>query len=340
VQQDPHVADRDWDAFVAAHACGHLLQSSGWAAFRQAWGWRGRTVALREGERLVAGASVLMRRTPLGEYAYVPRGPVISPTDAAWLRLVEALREAARGALALTLEPAWPDGPEAREALAAAGFAQSAPVQPRSTVCVDLRQTEDDILSAMKQKWRYNIRLAERRGVEIVEGSADDLETFGQLMAVTARRDGFGHRPAGYYAGVWHRFGRDAHLYMARHEHQAIAAILVVHFGSQATYLYGASASTHREHMPNHGLQWHAMRRAKTDGRHWYDFWGIPDEVGLAAARGEALPEGGRGGLWGVWGFKRGFGGEIRRTVGAWTLPMRPRAYRLLQLAGRVAARR
>ncbi len=224
----------------------------------------------------------------------------------------------------------------------AAPLMPAPPVQRRSTVRLDLAPPEDQLLRAMKSKWRYNVGLASRRGISVREGSAVDLGTFATMIAETARRDGFSVRPADYYAAVWQAFGPDGHLLIAEHDGVAVAAIMTIHFGATATYLYGASSGRERHRMPNHLLQWTAIRMAKAEGRRWYDFWGIPDEVGLAAREGaDPLTVSAAGApLAGVWGFKRGFGGRVERTVGAWDDVRQRLRLRLLMAAGRIWAGR
>jgi lipid II:glycine glycyltransferase (peptidoglycan interpeptide bridge formation enzyme) len=279
-------------------------------------------VASDEAGQLVAGAQALVRGTPGGTLVYVPRGPVCAPGEPAWGELRAALRAVAgRSTVAVRYEPHWPDGESTRTWLADQGLRLAEPVQPPSTLRLDLAQDESGLLAAMKQKCRYNIGLAARRGVEVVEGDEGDLPAFGALMAETGARNRFAVRPAEYFVGAWRAFGPEhAHLYLARYEGSVLAAILVFHFADTATYLYGASGNRERGRMPNHLLQWEAIRRAKAAGLRWYDFWGIPDAIGLAARAGlsaDDVPDG-EGGLWGVWRFKRGFGGEVARSVGAW----------------------
>jgi peptidoglycan pentaglycine glycine transferase (the first glycine) len=324
--------DDRWDAFVASHRYGHLLQSSGWSRFRSGWGQRPCRVAVEDAHgRIVAGAQMLIQDTRAGAVAYVPRGPTCAPADESWPLLREAVRRHSGGSIAVRLEPHWPDSAETRRWLRAAGLRAARPVQPPSTVRIELTRAEAALLATMKQKWRYNVRLAQRHGVEVRLGGAQDLDAFGALLEQTARRDGFATRPAAYYADAWRAFGSDAHLYLAERQGQLLAAIMVFHFGDTATYLYGASADAGREHMPNHLLQWEAMRAARDEGRRWYDLWGIPDAIGRAAVDGRPLAgvDTGRGGLWGVWGFKRGFGGEVWRSVGAWDEVYAPARYRI-----------
>lgn len=351
-RESPPAEDAAWDAFVAGHPCGHLLQASAWGRFRADWGWKVRRVVVVGADGgICSGAQVLVRRTVGGALGYVPRGPVCDPRDPAWPVLHQALRRLARAScVALRIEPHWPDEAATRQRLRAAGWHECAPVQPPSTVRVDLGASEDELLAAMHPKWRYNIRLAARHGVRVRDGSVPDLPRFERLVAETAARQGFPSRPPGYYAAAWRSFGpAAAHLYMAELARPApapdstvapadpagtsgvdlLGAILVFHFGDTATYLYGGSAAGGRAHMPNHLLQWQAMRRARAEGRRWYDFWGIPDEVGRAVVAGgtpEELPPG-HGGLWGVWRFKRGFGGDVFRTIGAWEEVYSPLRY-------------
>jgi lipid II:glycine glycyltransferase (peptidoglycan interpeptide bridge formation enzyme) len=322
-----------WDGFVAGHAAGHFLQGGGWGRLRAGQGWRVARIAVDGADGTpAAGAQLLVRRSPLGPVGYVPRGPVCRVGDPAWPALLAGMRRAlGPAALALRLEPHWADGAPARDWLTRHGLREVAPVQPPSTLRLDLAPEEAALFAGLKQKWRYNVRLAERHGVAVTLGTAQDLPAFGALMAETAARDGFHARPAGYYAQVHAALGPAARLYLAWHAGQLLAGILVVHFGDTATYLYGASSDRERQRMPNHLLQWRAIQSARAAGLSTYDFWGVPDALGRAAAAGRAPDDVtvGQGGLWGVWGFKRGFGGAVWRSVGAWDLPLAPRRYAL-----------
>lgn len=326
-----------WDAWVAAHGFGHFLQSDAWARVRASAGWSVLRLVVEEADRPgqapVAGIQVLLKSTPAGKFAYAPRGPVCAPDHPAWPLLRDGLRRRLRRSVALRLEPGWPDGAHTRAVLAGAGLREAPPVQPPSTVVLDLTATEERLLASMAQKCRYNVRLAERRGVEVYVGGPEDLATFEQLLAATARRHGLSQRRAGYHAAVAAAFGPAARLYGARVLGVVVAMILVVRFGGVATYLYGASSGEHADHMPNHALQWRAIVDARQAGCRRYDFWGVPDALGrhvVAGGRAEDVPEG-EGGLWGVWRFKRGFGGSVERTVGAWDDVYAPVRYALAE---------
>jgi peptidoglycan pentaglycine glycine transferase (the first glycine) len=327
-----------WEHFVAAHPASHILQTAAWGALKAQFGWHVERIALADGGKLVAGAQVLYRRLPLGLglLAYVPRGPVVEWHDGAQVSSLLAAAERAaqaRGAFALMLEPDLPDGQETRTQLSSLGFAPAPlTIQPPRTIVVDLTGDEDQLLARMKQKTRYNLRLAERKGVTVREATLADLPTFHALMQATAERDDFGvHSPA-YYEAAYRLFvpsGR-ACLLLAEVAGEPTAAVMVFALGQRAWYFYGASGPAHREKMSPYLLQWEAMRWARTQGCTSYDLWGIPDEDEQTL---EAQFSGREDGLWGVYRFKRGFGGQVVRRVGAWERafsPLRYRAYRWL----------
>ncbi len=311
-QPDPQT----WDDFLCAES-GHLLQSAGWGELKTLFGWRAQRLALERQGRLVAGAQILFRRLPLGlKLAYIPRGPVADPTDNATLNaLLDALCAAARhqSAFALKIEPNWHLPP-----LYKTGAPPSLPrfsfsgegVQPRTTIHVDLTRELDAILAGMKPKWRYNIRLAERKGVTVRVGSAADVEVFYELLCITGTRDQFAIHSLDYYRAAFEMLGGHARLFIAEYEGEPLAAIFCTAFAGEAIYLYGASSNAHRERMPNHALHWAAMQWAKGCGCTRYDLWGIPD---VGAQHAAPLPDS-------LYQFKQGFGGEVVRYVGAYDI--------------------
>jgi peptidoglycan pentaglycine glycine transferase (the first glycine) len=180
----------------------------------------------------------------------------------------------------------------------------------------------------MKSKTRYNVRLAGRKGVVVREASEADLPAFHALMAITAARDRFGvHTPA-YYEAAYRLFVPQdrARLLLAEVEGEPVAALMVFALPPRAWYFYGASGDAHRNKMPTYLLQWEAMRWARSLGCTAYDLWGVPD---ADEDRLEAEFKGRADGLWGVYRFKRGFGGRLVRSVGAWDRVYAPLRYRL-----------
>jgi peptidoglycan pentaglycine glycine transferase (the first glycine) len=312
-----------WDEFVNASPQGHLLQSWGWGELKGRFDWQPLRLAVSDNGRLVAAAQVLLRRLPYSSLAYVPRGPVFDPADEEATRtLLDALHQVARGrgAMALKVEPPWPDDDHAATWWQEHGFRPSPQtIQPRRTIVVDLQPDEEAILAQMKPKWRYNIRLAGRKEVTVRQGSAAELEQFYDLMRETGERDGFGiHSPAYYQAAydLYSPSGRVA-LFLAEYEGEPLAALMAFAFGRQAIYMYGASSNRERQRMPNHLLQWEAMRWAKAQGCSDYDLWGIPDTD----------PNSPSASLGGVERFKAGFGGDTVRYAGAFDYVYSPLVY-------------
>jgi lipid II:glycine glycyltransferase (peptidoglycan interpeptide bridge formation enzyme) len=323
-EQPYTTADAEWDAFVAAHPHGSLLQTTNWARLKSRFGWSSQRVWLRRDGRLVAGAQMLFRSAALGivKIGYVPHGPLVDWDDEEQVEvLFNQIDQAAyrRGAGMLKIEPRlWQDEmpPGDWEALYRRHGCVPSPdtIQPPRTIVIDLRSSEEDILAAMKQKTRYNIRLAEKKGVTVREGTAADLPAFNQLMQITGGRDGFGiHQPV-YYRDAYDLFAPErAALWLAEYEGRPLAGVMVFAWGDSAAYLYGASSDEERQRMPAYAAQWAGICWAKRRGCATYDMWGIPDaeEDELEAGFTDRTD-----GLWPVYRFKRGFGGEIKRTVG------------------------
>lgn len=319
----------DWDALVRSHPAGHILQTSAWGQLKQAFGWRTQIVQADAG-----GALVLFRPLPFGRsLAYVPRGPVVdwrAETQARELLPVLDAACRARGAFALKWEPELPDSTDCAALLRRLGLRPSPhTVQPRRSLVVDLRGSEAELLARMKPKARYNVGLAHKKDVTArpAQGSGD-LERFIALMQATGARDAFAvHSPAYYRRAydLFHRSGQ-CELILAEHAGQILAGVMVFAQGSRAWYFYGASSSQERNRMAPYLAQWEAMRWARARSALSYDLWGVPD---ASEAELEAGFEQRRDGLWGVYRFKRGFGGALVRTIGAWDRVYNPLLYRL-----------
>jgi lipid II:glycine glycyltransferase (peptidoglycan interpeptide bridge formation enzyme) len=325
--------DNQWDAFVEAHPQASILQTTNWGALKSAFGWSAGRVAVggADGE-ITAGALVLYRRLPLrlGTIAYVPRGPLVDWSRPDVIRSLLAALDAdarRRRAVFLKVEPPLDDTPEHAECLERLGFRHSAQtVQPPRTVLIDIGGDEDAILAAMKQKTRYNIRLSARKGVQVQQTDRSGLEAFNHIVQVTGERNAFGvHTPA-YYAALFDHFAPSGQmaLFIASYEGEALAAVMVFALGQTAWYLHGASSNKHRNLMPTYAVQWEAIRWARARGCTVYDLWGVPD---ADEATLEADFQKRSDGLWGVYRFKRGFGGRLARTVGAWDRVYNPLLY-------------
>jgi peptidoglycan pentaglycine glycine transferase (the first glycine) len=326
------INERDWNSFVAASPRSHVLQSSQWGRLKERFGWRVARVAIEDNGQWRAGAQVLFR--PLGPQtiAYVPKGPVADLADTeATQALLEALHRLCRQrrAILLKIEPDLAEDPALAQRLTRLGFRPSPQtIQPQCTILLDLTPTPEEILAHMKPKTRYNIRLAGRKGVTVRQGTTEDLPGFYSLMQITGQRDGFGIHSERYYETAHRLFVPQglAKLFLATLEDQVLAGIMAFAFGQRAWYMYGASSDEHRNLMPNYLLQWEAIKWARERGCLTYDMWGIPDEE-EAVLEKEFLKR--SDGLWGVYRFKRGFGGQVVHYLGAYDYVYSPLLYRL-----------
>ncbi|MBN1120526.1 MAG: peptidoglycan bridge formation glycyltransferase FemA/FemB family protein [Anaerolineae bacterium] len=321
-----------WNATLALMPFAHVLQTWEWGEFKTSTtGWQPHRIAFMDGETVVAMAQVLTRREGPFQVMYVPKGPALDYTNEPLRKaVIDALKSYARqhGAIFIKIDPdvvigaGVPGEPDACEddlgkqiaaEWRAAGLRFSREqVQFRNSVIVDLRRSEDDLLAAMKQKTRYNVRLSPRRDVTVRFGSADDLDLLYDLYAETALRDGFVIRPLDYYRQAWGAFMQAglAQPIIAEYKGDPIAHVIVFGFGKRAWYFYGASSDEHRNRMPTYLLQWEAIRWAKAQKMVLYDFWGAPNDFD-----DEDDP------LAGVFHFKDGFGGTVVRRIGAWDYP-------------------
>ena len=326
---------RAWDSALLALPNPHILQSWAWGEFKSRHGWRATRLLFKEGDETVAAASVLQRKLPRLPLSilYVPKGPALDWTRAGLTeRVMQELARLARRERALFIKvdpdvyypedaPDFSSRParatETARLLESQGWRTSGEqIQFRNTLLLDLERSEDELLAAMKQKTRYNVRLAARRGVIVRSIGASDslserdaaLSLFYQLYAETGRRDGFVIRPPEYYGDAWGTFveGGFARLFLAEAEGEALAGLMLFGFGPTAWYMYGASSNRQRQRMPNYLLQWEAIRWAREQGCTLYDLWGAPDDLD------ESDP------MWGVVRFKLGLGGQLARGLGAW----------------------
>ena len=289
----------------------HVLQMPEWGQLKSCFGW--------DVERIVSGSDgiqLLFRKLPLGfAIAYAPRPLSGNPSQGLGNSIqveIDALCRKKR-AVFLKIEPdAWDFEPVNLGSADWPLLTSPHNIQPPRTIVISLEGSEEDILARMKQKCRYNIRLAEKKGITV--RSWDDLEGFQRMMQITGGRDGFGVHSLEYYRKAYQLFQPSgaAELLVAEFEGKPLAALMIFTSGSRSWYLYGASNDEERNRMPTYLLQWRAMQWAREHGCLSYDLWGVPDQLEEVL---EAQFEGRHDGLWGVYRFKRGFGGQVLRTA-------------------------
>ena len=315
-----------WDEFVLSQRDYSITHSFGWGELKGAFGWRPRRFILFDDGRAVAGAQILSRPIPLigGSLWYAPRGLLVDYADGAALAgLTAALRESAgrENAAVLKIEP-MAAAPELG-GLDELGWRRAGRgVQPQRTLYLELTKSEDELLAGMERRTRYNVNLAARKGVTArASRDAADLKIFYDLLEKTTERKHFLVHSLPYYEKVLELLGPAGTLLVAECDGEVLAASFVLAFGRYAYYAHAATSSRRRELKAANKLVWEAIRWAKGAGYEVFDFWGIPREPSPDNP------------LYGVYTFKKGFGGEVVEFGPPYDLPFRPFEYRILNVA-------
>lgn len=347
--------------FLQTDEWGQVKAKYGWEPIYLIWKKEGRMIEARDENLLSsfdsqpsAAALILKRQIIRNGFAarlsvlYSPKGPLLDWADQPLrARVLNDLQAFAKkeGAIFLKMDPDVvlgtgipsresdvPDkaGQSIQSELMRKGWRYSADqIQFKNTVLIDLSPSEQELLAQMKQKTRYNIRLAEKKGVTLRVGTSDDFAMLYRMYAETSIRDRFVIRDEGYYKRAWGTFLMAANApitnlqspraepLIAQVDNEPVAAIFVFYFAGRAYYVYGMSRDVHREKMPAYFLQWEALRRAKANGCRVYDLWGAPDVFDESDS------------MWGVYRFKEGLGGKVVRTLGAWDFAPNPLWYKL-----------
>ena len=346
-----------WDAFTVRHPQGHLLQSSGWGALKQQVGWQARRVLVVGPAGPRAGAQLLLRRRLGLSAAYVPRGPLFGDRWEVNVLLLAALDRLARSnrAVFLRLEPnVLEDDPQAGDlhsALLLEGFRPATPLQPHTSLHLDLSPAPEQLLAAMSKGHRADIRRAAREGVAVRPGQGTaDLAAFYAIMEQTGARADFAIHSHAYYRTAWELFQQNVaapamergaanagQLFLAEQNGVTLAACMIFAWAGAGLYLYGGSTEAGLKSGANHALQWQAIQWVRAHGGRLYDFWGVPDQFGLAALAADAaervrLEEQAKiDPLYGVFRFKKGFGGRVTRYLPAYDRVYMPPVYALWQ---------
>jgi peptidoglycan pentaglycine glycine transferase (the first glycine) len=289
-----------WDAFIEARPDTGFMQSSWWVEFRNYCGFDNFGLTLTDGDRLIGGAIVLkFMHADDSCFYYIQDGPVLPRDPLLAEDVFGALREAIderRNTESCTvshlrIEPQWKSIPDFVKDFRGIPPLTDPYLEARDTRRVDLRPSEADILAQMKPKGRYNIGLARRQGVTVIEDTTTQgFDDFQRLYKATFARRGMKPKDPDYFRALLSALRSSGHgsLFFAEYAGIRLATALVVYFGDRATYFFGGSADLHRNVMAPELMHFEIMRTAKRLGYAWYDLWGIapPESAGNHAWRG------------------------------------------------------
>ena len=318
----------EYEAFVQSHPKGNFAQSYLWGKQKPMWQWD--AIAVRGEDGAIRGSLAVMTRKVPGigrTLMYGCRGPVCDLDDReTFSQLLDGAKVLAKKykSYVIKIDPDVPSSNTAFSSMlqsfgfrAKEGGKNFEAIQPRYVFRLNVEgKTEEELLANFHQKWRYNIRLAERKGVTVRICGKEMVPAFSDLMLTTGVRDGFVTRKPEYFAAMLDNLGEHARLYMAFDPNDTpIAGTLAIHYGDKVWYLYGASSNEHRNLMPNYLLQWRMIQWAVETNCRIYDFRGVSGDVS------EDNP------LYGLFRFKQGFGGDFTEFVGEMDLVLSPVIY-------------
>ncbi|MFH1668266.1 MAG: peptidoglycan bridge formation glycyltransferase FemA/FemB family protein [Candidatus Komeilibacteria bacterium] len=297
--------------FVGAQPQSQFLQSWQWGEFQRALNKKVWRLGIKQSNQFISTAQIVSHHLPMDKsYLYLPRGPIMMPgLDIQTQRqIIELYLSKARdiayatkkeNEIFLRLEPVQGCSEEAILPLL---LQKRMSVQPQHTQILDLELDEATLLKDMHQKTRYNINLAKKKGVRIIQSNKEeDLNKFLHLAKLTAARANFEIWPDQYYHQMFANLSKEKMIsvWLAEYEKETLVANLVINYGDTVTYLHGGSANKYKELMAPHLLQWQQILWARNNDYKYYDFWGIAPKDSKKEK------------IWqGITRFKQGFGGE------------------------------
>ena len=324
----------EYKKFLESHERCNFQQSPEWAKVKDNWK---NEVILAEDEqgKIIGSLSVLIRKMPIfGNIMYSSRGPVCDIHNLEVLKqLTDGAKELAKKykAIVLKIEPDIVSNDQVfRDLVTNLGYKIKDDakdfkdeIQPRYVFRLDIKgKTEEEIMAGFKQKWRYNIRVATKKGVVIKEGTREDLKDFHKIMVETGSRDGFIVRSLEYFEKMYDELAPNhMKLLMAYYEDKPISGVIPIFYGNKTWYLYGASSNSHRNLMPNYLLQWEMIKMAIARHDDLYDFRGVSGVVD------ENHPQ------YGLYRFKQGFGATFTEFIGEIYIPFKPITYKLYKFS-------
>lgn len=327
---------KQYKKFLEGHERCNFQQALEWAEIKKA-NWKPEVILAEDEDKNIIGSlCVWIRKIPIfGNIMYSSRGPVCDIHDISVMKqITDGAKELAKkyNAIGLRIEPDIETDDQAfRDIVTNLGYKIKDDakdfkdeIQPRFVFRLDIKdKTEEEIMAGFHQKWRYNIRLAGKKGVTIKEGTREDLKDFHKIMIETGNRDGFITRPLEYFEKMYDNMQPEGHmkLLMAYYEDKPISGVIPIFYGNKTWYLYGASSNEHRNLMPNYLLQWEMIKMAIQRKDDIYDFRGVSGVVD------ESHPQ------YGLYRFKQGFGATFTEFIGEVYLPFKPFMYKLYRFS-------
>ncbi|MBV9615349.1 MAG: peptidoglycan bridge formation glycyltransferase FemA/FemB family protein [Ktedonobacteraceae bacterium] len=313
---------QQWNVFLTGQPRGHLLQSYEWGELNKYLGGRiYRLGALQDG-RLIGVMLIVVAPVPLPaslpgihfNWLYSVRGPTVERPDSPALpALIEHAHKVAKKehSVVLRVEPNIADDDSNMDVWLATyhklGFhSNPTSVHGRRSWVLDITPSAEQLLANCKMTWRQNIRVAERKGVVVREANGkEDFDKYYELLTVTSERDAFFIHDKEYHKEILRHFASkgDAVLYLAEHEGEALAAKMLIRFGDWCWDMFGASSNNRRNLKATYLLQYRCFLWAKEQGCSYFDFRTIPEIL----EPGEEM--------WGVYEYKKGFGGFSRLNI-------------------------
>ena len=335
---DTEESKKQYKEFLENNDRCNFQQSLEWAEVKKP-NWKPEVILAEDDNNNIIGSlCVWIRKIPIfGNIMYSPRGPVCDTNDIAIIKqLTDGAKELAKKykAIVLRMEPdILSDDKIFREIVINLGYKIKDDakdfqdeIQPRYVFRLDIKgKTQEEIMAGFKQKWRYNIRLATKKGVEIKEGTKEDLKDFHKIMIETGARDGFIIRPLAYFEKMYDCLAPNhMKLLMAYYKGEPISGVIPIFYGNKTWYLYGASSNKNRNLMPNYLLQWEMIKMAIERKDDIYDFRGVSGIVD------ENHPQ------YGLYRFKQGFGATFTEFIGEVYMPFKPITYKIYRFSEKV----
>ena len=324
---------KEYEEFVKNHENGNFMQSLKWTQVKYNWQYECIVSKNAQGE-IIGSMLVLIRKMPLGKtLLYSPRGPVCDYNDydtiSDLLSGVKVLAKQYKGYI-FKMDPAVLEGDDAFvKAMEKLGFIHTPKMkdfetlQCRKNYMLNIEgKTLEEISMNFHQKWRYNIKVATKKGVECKVCDKRYLDDFYELMKITGVRDSFIIRPKDYFERMMDALGEEhCKLFLCYREGKALSGAITTQYAGKTCYVYGASDNEQRNFMPNHLMQWTMIQWAVENNGTWYDFQGIPHY------EDENDPH------YGVYRFKKGFNGEVIVFAGEFDYIFNPTYKKLIDMA-------